>query len=94
MPVTPVLNSPQRTTMDNRGAASTYAVPILAGDGSARYGFRIRGPLVEACIGLAVPGRPIGPKSRRTGAGGVRDRTGPNLLCSQIAHGTGRNTPK
>jgi hypothetical protein len=27
-----------------------------------------RGRLVEGCIGLAVPGRPIGPWSRRTGA--------------------------
>jgi hypothetical protein len=27
-----------------------------------------RGRLIEACIGLAVPGRPIGPWSRRTGA--------------------------
>jgi hypothetical protein len=26
------------------------------------------GQLVEACIGLAVPGRPIGPWSPRTGA--------------------------
>jgi hypothetical protein len=37
------------------------------------------GQLVEACIGLAVPGRPIGPWSRRTGAPEAsatgRDRT-------------------
>jgi hypothetical protein len=32
----------------------------------------------EASFGLAVPGRPIGPRSRRTGAPmGVRDQTGP-----------------
>jgi hypothetical protein len=37
------------------------------------------GHMVEACIGLAVPGRPIGPWSRRTGAPeGVRDQTRPD----------------
>jgi hypothetical protein len=35
--------------------------------------------MVEACTGLAVPGRPIGPWSQRTGAPeDVRDRTGPD----------------
>jgi hypothetical protein len=44
--------------------------------------------MVEACIGLAAPGRPIGPWSRRTGAPQAsatgRDRN-PSLLtaCSR-----------
>jgi hypothetical protein len=50
--------------------------------------------MVEACIGLAVPGRPIGPWSRRTGAPEAsatgRDR---NPDAYEIAHGTGRDTP-
>jgi hypothetical protein len=49
----------------------------------------------QAVIGLAVPGRPIGPWSRRTGAPEAsatrRDRT-PD--AHEIAHGTRRNTPR
>ena len=39
-----------------------------------------------------MPGRPIGPWSRRTGAGGVRDRTGPEPNVHELAQrdGTGR----
>jgi hypothetical protein len=50
-----------------------------------------RGRLVEACIGLAVPGRPIGPWSRRTGAPEAsatgRDRTPmlKRLLTGRVA---------
>jgi hypothetical protein len=51
------------------------------------------GRLVEACIGLAVPGRQIGPWPRRTGAPEAsatgRDR---NPDAHEIAHGTRRNT--
>jgi hypothetical protein len=44
----------------------------------------------EACIGLAVPGRPIGPWSRRTGApeASATDGTG-----TSDAHGTRRDSP-
>ena len=47
--------------------------------------------MVEACIGLAVPGRPIGPWSRRTGAPEAsatgRDRTPmlTRLLTGRVA---------
>jgi hypothetical protein len=44
--------------------------------------------------GLVVPGRPIGPWSRRTGApeasATTRDR---NSVAHEIAHGTHRGTP-
>jgi hypothetical protein len=50
--------------------------------------------VVKACIGLAVPGRPIGPWSRRTGAPEAsttrRDR---NPDAHEIAHGTRHDTP-
>jgi hypothetical protein len=48
----------------------------------------------EACIGLAVPGRPIGPWSRRTGApeASATDGTGTSDAHG-IAHGTRRDSP-
>ena len=49
------------------------------------------GRLVEACIGLAVPGRPIGPWSRRTGAPKAsatgRDRKPPLVRAGSAADG-------
>jgi hypothetical protein len=51
-------------------------------------------PQATVRIGLAGPGRPIGPWSRRTGAPEAsatgRDR---NPGVHEIAHGTGRDTP-
>jgi hypothetical protein len=38
---------------------------------------------LNACIGLAMPGRPIGPGREDRSAGGARDRTGPE----QAVHG-------
>jgi hypothetical protein len=46
------------------------------------------GQLVKACIGLAVPGRPIGPWSRRTGAPEAsatgRDRKSCRAVCNGL----------
>jgi hypothetical protein len=42
VPVTAVLNGPQRTATDNSTAASTWAVPAFAGDDPARTGFGSR----------------------------------------------------
>ena len=69
VPFTTVPTGPQRTLTDNttRGrelhrplSPQVAILPDLA--------LQARGRLVEACIGLAVPGRPIGHWSRRTGA--------------------------
>jgi hypothetical protein len=51
--------------------------------------------MVEACTGLAVPGRPIGPWSQRTGAPeDVRDRdgTGPSVRTGSVVHRDYRGT--
>jgi hypothetical protein len=49
---------------------------------------------VPACISLAMPGRPIGPWSRRTGAPEASaTRRDPDPDAHSIAHGTGRDTP-
>jgi hypothetical protein len=54
-----------------------------------------RGRLIEACIGLAVPGRPIGPWSRRTGAPQAsatgRDRSR-SVRAGSVAHRDHRGT--
>jgi hypothetical protein len=51
--------------------------------------------VVMALIGLAVPGRPIGPWSPRSGAPQA-SATGPdrNPNTLEVAHGTGRDTPE
>jgi hypothetical protein len=53
-----------------------------------------RNSCVKAYIGLAVPGRPIGPWSRRTGAPQAsatrRDR---DPDAQEVAHGTRHDTP-
>jgi hypothetical protein len=49
---------------------------------------RVRNSCVKACIGLAVPGRPIGPWSRRTEAPQASaDRTGPGAPRSALVRG-------
>jgi hypothetical protein len=51
-------------------------------------------PHATVRIGLAVPGRPIGPLvAEDRSAEGVRDRTGPTPDAHEVAHGTRRDTP-
>jgi hypothetical protein len=56
--------------MDNTEAeaASTCAFQCLRRSRSFPISFASKWSVGRACIGLAVPGRPIGPWSRRTGA--------------------------
>ena len=61
----PVSSEQSRTTPQRAPPAPS---PDGAGDQPGRPGFASRWSMVKACIGLAVPGRPIGPWSRRTGA--------------------------
>jgi hypothetical protein len=49
---------------------------------------------LDASIGLAVPGRPVGPWSRRTGAPEASATRGDRSLgAHEIAHGTRHDTP-
>jgi hypothetical protein len=71
VPFTAVLTGPERTTRDNHEAASTCALPIVAGDRSGRTGFGAGGAgsilnpvvnhgfLVSAPAGAAPEGQAV-----------------------------------
>jgi hypothetical protein len=87
VPCTPGLVGSQQSLMVTH-VTLTWLAPLQVDDSTnGKDG-------VEAGIGLAVPGRPIGPWSRRTGAPEAsatrRDR---NSDAHGVAHGTGRGTP-
>jgi hypothetical protein len=82
----PLHSGPHRSQADNHGQcrssldlrSSLPSQVTILPDLAWRAGAR----LVQACIGLAVPGRPIGPWSRRTGApqASATGRDGPPML--------------